>query len=203
MQQDDKLKDKLVKYIEDAYTMENQIVQTLQRHVDQAKDFPNIQARIREHLAATEQHRTRMEQCLKSYGKSPSGLKGALSSFMGNTMGAMGAARTDTLAMDARDEYVTEHLEIATYTMLITTARAYGDEETVRACELNLRDEIEMQTWLAQHLPEAALLSLQQDGITIPQQAWDLAQQAQRMGVQGMFPATDAHSPQATTTPTV
>jgi hypothetical protein len=129
-------------------------------------------------------------------------MKEAVSSFMGNTVGAVSGARTDTLAMNARDEYVTEHLEIASYTLLITTARAYGDEETVRACELNLRDEIEMQTWLAQHLPEAALLTLQQDGITIPQPAWDLAQQAQQTGVQGMFPATNAPSA-TTTTPTM
>jgi ferritin-like metal-binding protein YciE len=194
MQTDDKLKDKLVKYIEDAYTMENQIVQTLQRHVDQAKDFPNVQAHIREHLAATEQHRQRMEQCLKSHGKSPSGIKEALSSFMGSTTGAVSGARTDTLAMNVRDDYVTEHLEIATYTLLITMARAYGDEETVRACELNLRDEIEMQSWLAQYLPEAALLTLQQDGITIPQQAWDLARRAQATSVQAIFPATDMPS---------
>jgi ferritin-like metal-binding protein YciE len=191
MQTDEKLKDKLVKYIEDAYAMEHQIVQTLQRHVDQAKDFPTVQQRIREHLAATEQHKQRMEDRMKAYGKSPSGMKEALSGFMGTTIGAMGGSRTDTLAMDARDEYVTEHLEISSYTLLITIARAYGDEETVRACELNLRDEIEMQSWLAQHLPEAALLSLQQDGITIPQAAWDLAKQAQNTGVQAMFPVTN------------
>lgn len=194
MATDTKLQEKLVKYIEDAYAMENQIIQTLQRHVDQAKDFPTVQSRVREHLAATEQHKQRMEARLKAYGKSPSNIKEALSSFMGSTVGAMSGTRTDTLAMNARDEYVTEHLEIAAYTLLITAARALGDEETVRACELNLRDEIDMQTWLAQHLPEAALLTLQQDGITIPQQAWDLSQQAQSMGMQAMFPATDARS---------
>jgi ferritin-like metal-binding protein YciE len=200
MQHDEKLRDKLVKYIEDAYAMENQIIQTLQRHVDQAKDVPTVQSHIREHLAATEQHKQRMEARLKAYGKSPSGMKEALSSFMGNTAGAMSGARSDTLAMNARDEYVTEHLEIAAYTLLITTARALGDEDTVRACELNLRDEIEMQSWLAQHLPEAALLTLQQDGITIPQQAWDLAQRAQTAGAQAMFPpATDTQPTAATT----
>jgi ferritin-like metal-binding protein YciE len=191
MQHDEKLKDKLVKYIEDAYTMEHQIVQTLQRHVDQAKDFPTVQQRLREHLAATEQHKQRMEARLKAFGKSPSGLKEALSGFMGTTIGAVSDTRSDTLAMNARDEYVTEHLEIAAYTLLITAARAFGDEETVRACELNLRDEIDMQTWLAQHLPEAALLTLQQDGITIPQTAWDLSRLAQSGGVRAMFPATD------------
>lgn len=62
--------------------------------------------------------------------------------------------------------------------MLIATARAFGDDDTVRAAELNLRDEQEMQRWLAQHLGEAALLSLQQDGITVPAAALQHAKQA-------------------------
>ena len=192
MHHDEKLKDKLVKYIEDAYAMEHQRVQTLERHVDQAKAFPTIQQRLREHLAVTEQHKQRMEARLRTYGKSPSGLKEALSEIMGSTAGVVASARPDTLTMTARDEYVAEHMEVASYTLLITTARAYGDEETVRACELNLRDEIAMQAWLAQHLPEAALISLQQDGITIPQSAWDLSKLAQSSGVQAMFPMPDS-----------
>jgi ferritin-like metal-binding protein YciE len=194
MHHDEKLKDKLVRYIEDAYAMENQIVQTLQRHVEQAKDFPTVQQRIREHLAATEQHMRQMEARLKAYGKSPSGVKGALSGFMGTTAGAASGTQPDTLVMNARDEYVTEHFEIAAYTLLITAARAYGDEDTVRACELNLRDEIDMQSFLAQHLAEAALLTLQQDGITVPRTAWDFARLAQTSGVQAMFPTTDLRS---------
>ncbi|GAC1454865.1 MAG: hypothetical protein PVSMB4_15430 [Ktedonobacterales bacterium] len=194
MSNDTPLQEKLVKYIEDAYALETQIVETLQKHVEQAQDFPNVQAKIRQHLAETEQHRQRMADRLAAYNKKPSAIKGALSSVMGNTVGVVSGTRTDVLAMNARDEYVTEHLEIASYTLLITTARAFGDEQTVRACELNLRDEIAMQQWLAQHLPEAALLSLQQDGITIPQPAWQLAQQAQTSGIAGLFNATDTQA---------
>jgi ferritin-like metal-binding protein YciE len=188
---DTPLQEKLVKYIEDAYALENQLVETLQKHVEQAQDYPNVQAKIRQHLAETEQHRQRMADRLAAYNKKPSAIKGALSSMMGNTVGVVSGSRPDVLAMNARDEYVSEHLEIASYTLLITTARAFGDEQTVEACELNLRDEIAMQQWLAQHLPEAALLSLQKDGITIPQPAWQFAQQAQTTGIAGLFNAPD------------
>jgi ferritin-like metal-binding protein YciE len=194
MPDEEKLQDKLVTYIEDAYAMEHQIMEALQKQVNLTKDFPNVQARIREHLAATEQHQQRMESRLKAYNKTPSGLKSAISNLMGNTMGMMAGTRTDPLAMTARDDYVIEHMEIASYAFLITLARVAGDEETVRACELNLRDEIEMQSWLAQHLPEAALLSLQQDGITIPQQGWDLAQHAQSTGISSVITSTDTQA---------
>lgn len=201
MHHDAKLQEKLVKYLEDAYSMENQIVEALQKQVNQTSEFPIIQARIRRHLAETEQHRQRMEARLAAYNKKPSAIKGALSTMMGNVQGLTAGTRTDPLAMAARDDYMIEHLEIGSYMMLITMARAFGDEETVRACEMNLRDEVEMQAWLAQHLPEATLLSLEQDGITIPQTAWALAKSAQASGIEGMFPAPGAQPTQTPISP--
>jgi ferritin-like metal-binding protein YciE len=186
-QHDDKLHDKLIHYLEDAYGMENQLVEALQKQVEQTKDYPTVQTKVRQHLTATEQHRQRIEGRLNAYNKKPSAIKGMLSGLMGNTQGVMGGTRSDALAMTSRDDYVAEHFEIGTYTLLITLARIVGDEDTVRVCELNLRDDVEMQQWLAQHLPEALLLSLQEDGITIPQPAWQFAQQAQTMGIQGML----------------
>lgn len=179
MNRDDKLKDKLVGYIHDAYAMENQIIEVLQKQVDRAKEVPQIQAKIQQHLDQTRQHRARMEQCLQTYGEQPSTMKGAMTSLMGNMAGMMGGARGDTLAKDARDDYVTEHLEIVAYTMLMTTANAYGDQQTMQAAAANLRDEVEMQRWLAQHAPEATLLSLQQGGINVPDSAWQFARQSQ------------------------
>jgi ferritin-like metal-binding protein YciE len=201
MHHDAKLQDKLIKYIEDAYAMENQLVEALEKQVNLTSEFPTIQARIRQHLAETEQHRQRMESRLAAYNKKPSAIKGALSAFMGTTQGFMSGTRADPLAMTARDDYMIEHLEIGSYTLLITIARAFGDEETVRACELNLRDEVEMQAWLAQHLPEAALLSLEKDGITIPQNAWALAKSAQTAGIQGIFTTPDTQATPTTQAP--
>lgn len=185
MNHDDKLRDKLTTYIQDMYAVENQLVETLDKQVDQAAKFPAIQAKISQHLEATKQHRSRMEQRLQAYGESPSTLKGIMSGMMGNITGAMSGMRSDVLAMYARDDYVAESLEVAGYRMLIATARAYGDEDTVRAAELNLRDDEEMQRWLGQHAAEAALLSLEQDGITIPADARARAQQPLVPGAMG------------------
>ncbi len=194
MNPDVKLQDKLVNLLEDAHAMEDRLVDVLQRQIDQTKEFPNVQAKIREHLAATEQHRERIADRLKAYNKSPSGLKSALSALTGMTQGIVQGIRPESLAIMARDSYATEHFEIGMYTILITTARAFGDENTVRACELNLRDEVDMQAWLAQHLPEATLLTYEKDGITIPQAAWDLARSAQTMGVPSVFTSMDTQA---------
>jgi ferritin-like metal-binding protein YciE len=181
MHHDQKLEEKLITYLQDAYAMENQIVETLEKQVAQTEKVPHVQLRVKEHLEATRQHRARMEQRLNAYGKQPSPVKGAMSTVMGNTMGILGGARPDSLAMTSRDDYTVEHFEIGTYAMLITVAKAFGDEETVRACQMNVQDEVRMQQWLAQHAAEATLLSLQQDGIEIPDSAWQWSKQAESL----------------------
>lgn len=190
MHHDEKLRDKLVAYLEDAYAMENHLVESLEKQVGLTEKHPTIQAKVREHLAQTQQHRERIEARLGAYNHKPSAIKGALSSLMGNTQGFMAGSRADALAKTARDDYVAEHLEIAAYTLLITVAQAFGDTETVRVCQLNLRDEMAMQTWLAQHLPEAGLLALQEDGIQIPQASWDFAKQASTTGLDSVLTIT-------------
>ncbi len=161
------LRNKLVSYIEDAYAMENQIVETLEKQLDDVAKYPQVQAKIREHLDQTKQHRDRMEARLRAYDKTPPAIKSAMTGLLGNLAGAMSGVRPDAVAKDARDDYATEHMEIASYGLLIATAQLYGDVDTVHAAELNLADEIAMSRWLEQHLAEAAIFALQDDGIDV------------------------------------
>jgi ferritin-like metal-binding protein YciE len=176
----DDLRDKLVTYIQDAYALENQVVGVLEKHEKDAQGFPDIQAMIHRHLEESKQHRQRMEERLSTYNEKPSAMKGAATSLMGNLLGAVAGGRTDTIAKNARDEYVTEHMEIAAYGLLMATAQAYGDQDTMRACELNLRDEIRTAQLLEQQFPRVALLALQQDNITVPQATWQQAESTWR-----------------------
>jgi ferritin-like metal-binding protein YciE len=178
MHHDEKLRDKLVSYLEDAYAMEHQIEETLEHQVTATQKVPNIQVRVQEHLDATRQHKQRMADRLAAYNKKPSGVKDLLSRMSGNLAGALGGTRSDSLAMTARDDYMIEHLEIGSYELLIAAAQAFGDIATVQACEANLRDEVVMANWLESHLGEVALLSLQMEGINIPPEEQRSAQSA-------------------------
>jgi ferritin-like metal-binding protein YciE len=175
---DEELRKKLITYLEDAYALENEIVRALDGHIKDAAKYPDVQQMIQQHLDETKQHRQRMEQCLDAYGEKPSAIKSAGTSVLGGLMGAMSGARTDTLAKNARDEYVTEHMEIAGYEMLITTAAAAGDQQTVQVCEANLRDEVRMAKLLEQNMPRFVLLGYQEDGIQAPMGSWSGAEQA-------------------------
>ncbi|MGZ3585139.1 MAG: YciE/YciF ferroxidase family protein [Ktedonobacterales bacterium] len=167
MQRNDQLKDKLITYLQDAEAMERQIKEILEAQVKDTQPWPQIQQRIQQHLDATETHRQRMEERLNAYNERPSTVKRAVATMMGNVVGVTAGMRTDALSKEARDDYMIEHLEIAAYELLITTASLYGDRATVAACDANLRDEVEMAHWLEQQLPHTAVLSFQQDGIQI------------------------------------
>lgn len=162
------LQQKLIEYLQDMYAVEKHLVDVLQEHAKDAEDFPVVQAKIQQHLSETQQHCQRLEGCLNRYGKQPGGGKNALASAIGKIQGVLSGSRKDTLARNARDDFVAENFEIASYSMLIATALAFGDQVTVQACEQNLRDEINMAKWLEAHTAEVALTTLVQDRIPIP-----------------------------------
>ena len=164
----DDLKNKLIGYIEDAYAMENEIAEVLEKQVQVTQDVPVINQKLKQHLAETQLQRRRMQHRLEAYGKQPSAIKGAVSNVMGNIVGLAGGMRNDTYSRLMRDDYTTEHMEIAAYTLLITTAELVGDHETVKAAQESLREEIAMAEWCAQHLPESFLLDLKDQGLSAP-----------------------------------
>jgi len=127
------------------------------------------QARIRQHLAETQLQKKRMAQRLEAYGRQPNAIKSAVSNLMGNLVGITSGLRGDVHARMMRDDYVTEHLEIAAYTYLITTARLLGDQETVAAAELTLKEEIAMAEWLAQHLNDGLVKDFHLERIALPE----------------------------------
>jgi ferritin-like metal-binding protein YciE len=165
--QNDNLRDKLITYLQDAYAMEHQIVQMLEGQVKDTQKYPQIQARIQQHLDETRTHEQRMADRLGAYNEKPSTTKSIGSNLMGSLVGAAAGGRTDALAKTARDDYMTEHMEIASYGALIATAQAFGDGATIQAAQANLRDEVRMAHWLEQHLAEAVVYSFQEDGIAI------------------------------------
>lgn len=166
MRQNSDLRDKLVTYLQDAYAMEHEIIQVLEGQVKLTDKYPQIQSRIQQHLEETRLHEQRMADRLNAYNEKPSGTKSFGSSIIGNLIGAAAGGRTDKLSKAARDDYMTEHMEIAAYELLIVTADLYGDNETVYAAQANLRDEVRMANWLEQHLPDTVIYSFQEDGIS-------------------------------------
>jgi ferritin-like metal-binding protein YciE len=147
--------DLFMAWLNDAYGMENALVQVLQNHVKDAKDHPQMQAKIQEHLDKTRQHAELVKGCIERRAGSTSALKTGMSNLMGVMQGMSTGAAEDELVKNGIADYAAENFEIASYNALITAAQDLGDTQTASVCQQILGDEQDMANWLAQHLPEA------------------------------------------------
>jgi ferritin-like metal-binding protein YciE len=160
----EQLNDQLVKHIDEAYAMEQNVLRMLDSMIETTED-PEIKNELREHKVQTERHAERMKNRLEAHEASPSKVKEA-----GGILGALmksvlDMARGEKAGRNARDGYATEHLEIAGYQLLERIALKAGDEETAEAARENRQDEEAMAKKLDAHWDKFAELSLEEEGV--------------------------------------
>jgi len=98
-----------------------------------------------EHADETRRQIQNVERCLELAGKpgdeSPSPTTAGLAKEAHSLLRKVDDSLQDTVALSAALE--TEHLEIGTYTGLVTLARACGQQEVSDLLTANLREEVE------------------------------------------------------------
>jgi len=162
----DQLKEQLVKHIDEAYAMEQNVLRMLDRMIETTED-PEIKNELREHKLETERHAERIQQRLEAHSATPSmvreagGIAGAL------LKSVLDLTRGEKAGRNARDGYATEHLEIASYQLLERIAQRAGDEETAEVARQNRKDEEAMAKKLDAHWDKFAELSLKEEGVTV------------------------------------
>jgi ferritin-like metal-binding protein YciE len=137
---DDKLRQKLVDYVEDAHAME-QSVSTMLDSMISTTDDPEIRSMLEHHKRQTEEHERRLRERLDALGAGTSTRKQAQTIATALMKGVGDMARTDKPAKNARDGFVTEHMEIAAYHLLERLAKKAGDQETAEVARQNRADE--------------------------------------------------------------
>ncbi len=144
----------LLDWLRDAHAMEQQAEQMLKAQSARIENYPQIKARIDQHIEETLGQQRLLEGCLERLGGSPSVVKDAMGKVaaFGQAFGGMFAS--DEIVKGAMAGYVFEHMEIASYTALIAAADHAGDPETRRVCEQILPQEEAMAKWLRDNLPE-------------------------------------------------
>jgi ferritin-like metal-binding protein YciE len=143
----------LIAWLNDAYAMENNLIQTLENHAKDAKDHPQMRAKIEEHLQATRRHADMVKGCVERLGSSTSAIKTGISHLVSAVQGIGTGAASDELVKNTLSDYAAEYFEIACYTSLITAAQSLGETEVARICQQILRDEQDMARWLEQQIP--------------------------------------------------
>ncbi|MBA1201443.1 ferritin-like domain-containing protein [Pseudomonas capeferrum] len=144
----------LLDWLRDAHAMEQQAEKMLKAQSERLEHYPDLKARIDQHIQETLGQQKLIHECLTRLGGSSSTIKDMTGKLMAFGQAVGGSLMSDEVVKGAMAGYVFENVEVATYTVLIAAAEAAGDTQTKAACEQILPQEKAMAQWLLEHLPE-------------------------------------------------
>ncbi|SDH79685.1 ferritin-like domain-containing protein [Bosea robiniae] len=144
--------DRLLQWLRDAHAMEKQAEAMLSAQASRIVSYPELKQKIEEHLAETKRQADMLQSCIERRGGDTSTLKDLMGRFAAMGQGLGGAVMDDEVIKGSMASYTFEHMEIAAYEVLIATAEACGDVETVAVCQRILNEETAMATWLGENL---------------------------------------------------
>lgn len=160
------IRDTLLAWLNDAYSMEQALIPVLENHAKDAKAFPAVQARIDDHAEETRGQLERLRQCIEQLGEKPSTVKSAMGKVFGTLHAPGTGLYNDELVKNGLMDYATEAFEIACYEALIVTAAEAGEPGIVQLCRANLQEEERMAEWLRDQLPQTVKNYLQPAKVT-------------------------------------
>lgn len=165
MMENEAMRGRLVEYLQDVHALEGNVVLMLDSIILTTSD-EELREMFRVHREETrrqqERLRVRLEALrglgLASLGKDVSAIASA------QAKGIFDVFRSDKPVQNARDAFVTEHLEIASYEILERMAVRAGDEETARVARENRAEEQAMAGRIAENWDRFVDLALVEGG---------------------------------------
>lgn len=150
---------RLVKHIDEAFAMEQHVLRVLDSMLKTTGD-PQIQREIEQHKMTTRRHAERLLQRLKMHGSSPSRVKQAGGVVGARVKAGVDLARRDKPGRNARDGFVSEQMEVASYELLERVAGRAGDDETAAVARENRAEDEAMAARIASNWDKFVDLSL-------------------------------------------
>jgi ferritin-like metal-binding protein YciE len=156
----EKTKGQLLAYLKDAHALEQMSLQMTKSAAKAAGD-PQLRQLFEHHHQETEEHERLIRERIEAHGEKTSTIKdiGARVAAIGKGVAAM--LPSDTPGRLARDGYVQEHTEIASYELLRRVAARAGDTQTAEVAQRILQNERETADKIAGTWDHAAEISLQ------------------------------------------
>jgi ferritin-like metal-binding protein YciE len=149
--------------LRNAHSMENEALSIMEAQVKRLEHYPQLEARLRQHIEETKVQKDRLETILKSYGDGTSTLKDMAASVMGSMAAMSHAVAGDEILKNSFADFAFENFEIAAYRSLITMAEAVGDQTAIAPLQASLEEELQMASWLENNLPEVTQTYLQRE----------------------------------------
>ncbi|MGP3591653.1 ferritin-like domain-containing protein [Vagococcus sp. WN89Y] len=141
-------------WLRDAHAMEKQAESMLKSMSGRIDNYPDLRARIEQHLAETEQQIKLLDEVIDRNGINRSLMKDATSKMAAMGQAAGGMFASDEIVKGAISSYAFEQFEIACYTSLISAAEKVGDTASVAVFKQILAQEQAMADWAINHIPD-------------------------------------------------
>ena len=146
------------------HAVENQAVELLERQIGRLENYPEMSARMRQHVAESQAQAERLEEILTRLGSSKSTVKDTAMSFMGNMAALAHTPAPDEVVKNTLANYAFEHYEIASYKSLMSVADAIGQTGAISALQTSLKEEEDMVTWINEHIGPTTLRYIERRG---------------------------------------
>lgn len=138
--------------LRNAHAMETQAREMMERQSERLDDYPEVKARVQQHLRETEGQLKRLDECLSACGESASMLKDTTQSFMGNMAALAHTVMPDEILKNTFANNAFEHFEIAAYKSLLALADMAGFGSTKPLLQASLKEEEAMAAWIDQNI---------------------------------------------------
>lgn len=165
MDQQSKLRRKVIEYLQNVHAMEQNVSLMLDSIILNTRDR-ELKAMFREHKSETRRQERRLYERLQALGGL--GLSAASKDLTAmasaQVKGLIDLWRVDKAVRNARDAFVTEHLEIAAYEILERLARRAGDVETAEVARANRTEEEAMARRIASNWDRVVDATLAPEG---------------------------------------
>lgn len=153
-------KDMLIAWLNDAHGMENALIRILEHQIKDAKDYPQVQAKLEQHLEQTRRHAELVKGCVEALGSKTSAVKTGMANLFGQMQALSTGPAQDEMVKNALADYAAENFEVASYTALVQAAQALGDQQTASVCQQILQEDAAMASWIEENLPTLVQESL-------------------------------------------
>lgn len=147
--------------LKNQHAVETQAVQLLSRQVERLENYPEMEARMRQHIDESKVQAERIEQLLQTAGSSHSSIKDAGMGLVGNMAALAHTVAPDEVLKNTFANFAFEHFEIAAYKSLLALTDAAGQGAASSALKQSLSEEIDMAQFIDAHIADTTTRYLQ------------------------------------------
>jgi ferritin-like metal-binding protein YciE len=154
-----KINDKLADYVEDAFALEERVVDDLDTMIGTIGD-PRLKELLQRHRQVSRQHVERLKQRLEQLDRGTPVRKRIEGLALALMKGVSDVLRTDAPGKVGRDAYLLAHTQVAAYELLGRLADSAGDTVTSELARTHLADDRKCADEIAEHWDDFFQLTL-------------------------------------------